>query len=75
MLNLPVFLALVVERLADVPVALYFHENQLTYPLQPGEKRDLHYGFINFVSALRADIFSLIQPIIWRHSLTNCLDC
>jgi glycosyltransferase involved in cell wall biosynthesis len=38
-----------------VPVALYFHENQLTYPLQPGEKRDLHFGFINFVSALRAD--------------------
>ena len=36
-------------------MALYFHENQLTYPLQPGEKRDLHYGFINFVSALRAD--------------------
>jgi glycosyltransferase involved in cell wall biosynthesis len=41
--------------LARVPVALYFHENQLTYPLQPHEKRDLHYGFINFVSALRAD--------------------
>jgi glycosyltransferase involved in cell wall biosynthesis len=56
MLNLPVFLAL--GRRADwrsVPLALYFHENQLTYPLQPGEKRDLHYGFINFVSALRAD--------------------
>jgi glycosyltransferase involved in cell wall biosynthesis len=55
MLNLPVFLTLAGERLASVPVALYFHENQLTYPLQPGEKRDLHYGFINFVSALRAD--------------------
>lgn len=55
MLNLPVFMALCGERLASVPVALYFHENQLTYPLQPGEKRDLHYGFINFVSALRAD--------------------
>jgi glycosyltransferase involved in cell wall biosynthesis len=41
--------------LTDVPVALYFHENQLTYPLQPGEKRDLHYGFINLTSALRAD--------------------
>jgi glycosyltransferase involved in cell wall biosynthesis len=41
--------------LASVPVVLYFHENQLTYPLQPREKRDLHYGFINFVSALRAD--------------------
>ena len=56
MLNLPVFLALGGKRLAGVPVALYFHENQLTYPLQQGEKRDLHYGFINFVSALRADI-------------------
>jgi len=55
MLNLPVFLALASQRLAEVPVALYFHENQLTYPLQPGEKRDLHYGFINFASALRAD--------------------
>jgi glycosyltransferase involved in cell wall biosynthesis len=55
MLNIPVFLALAGERLAGVPVALYFHENQLTYPLQPGEKRDLHYGFVNFVSALRAD--------------------
>ncbi len=55
MLNLPVFLALAGDRLAGVPLAFYFHENQLTYPLQPGEKRDLHYGFINFVSALRAD--------------------
>ena len=55
MLNLPVFLTLAGPALADLPVALYFHENQLTYPLQPGEKRDLHYGFINAVSALRAD--------------------
>lgn len=55
MLNLPVFLTLAGEGLATMPVALYFHENQLTYPLQSGEKRDLHYGFINFVSALRAD--------------------
>jgi glycosyltransferase involved in cell wall biosynthesis len=56
MLNVPTFLAL--SRGADwlsAPLVLYFHENQLTYPLQPGEKRDLHYGFINFVSALCAD--------------------
>jgi glycosyltransferase involved in cell wall biosynthesis len=54
MLNLPVFLTLAGEPLASLPVALYFHENQLTYPLQPGGRRDLHYGFINLVSALRA---------------------
>ncbi|MGD8903375.1 MAG: DUF3524 domain-containing protein [Anaerolineae bacterium] len=56
MLNLPVFLTLARQAIADLPVALYFHENQLTYPLQPGEKRDLHYGFVNLVSALRADV-------------------
>jgi glycosyltransferase involved in cell wall biosynthesis len=52
MLNVPLFLALFET---SAPLALYFHENQLTYPLPPGAKRDLHYGFINFVSALRAD--------------------
>ena len=54
MLNLPVFLSLS-DGLHDVPLALYFHENQLTYPLPPAEKRDLHYGMINVTSALRAD--------------------
>jgi len=54
MLDLTTFLALTRERCHDVPAALYFHENQLTYPLQPGEKRDLHYGFMNFASALAA---------------------
>ena len=37
------------------PVALYFHENQLSYPLEPGERRDLHLGFTNIISALAAD--------------------
>ena len=54
MLNLPVFLALAGPKMACTPIALYFHENQLTYPMPPGEKRDLHYGFINVASALRA---------------------
>ncbi len=55
MLDLTTFLALTRRRTAGVATALYFHENQLTYPPPPGEKRDLHYGFINFVSALAAD--------------------
>jgi glycosyltransferase involved in cell wall biosynthesis len=54
MLNLPTFLTLCPPEVTRVPVALYFHENQLTYPLQPGQKRDLHFGFLNFVSGLRA---------------------
>ncbi len=55
MVNLPAFLALTRDFLADVPVALYCHENQLTYPFPPGEKRDLTYGMINWLSMLVAD--------------------
>jgi glycosyltransferase involved in cell wall biosynthesis len=38
------------------PAALYFHENQISYPLAPGEKRDFHLGFTNVVSAFAADL-------------------
>jgi glycosyltransferase involved in cell wall biosynthesis len=43
------------DFLAGVPVAFYCHENQLTYPFPPGEKRDLTYGMINWLSMLAAD--------------------
>ncbi|WP_304511607.1 tRNA-queuosine alpha-mannosyltransferase domain-containing protein [Desulfobacula sp.] len=40
----------------DLPPALmYFHENQLSYPLAPRQKRDFHLGFTNIISALAAD--------------------
>jgi glycosyltransferase involved in cell wall biosynthesis len=55
MLNLPAFLGLTRDFLAGVPAAFYCHENQLTYPFPPGEKRDLTYGMINWLSMLVAD--------------------
>lgn len=55
MLDLTTFLALTRTRTAGAPAVYYFHENQLTYPPPPGTKRDLHYGFINYASALAAD--------------------
>jgi glycosyltransferase involved in cell wall biosynthesis len=54
MLNLPVFLALAGASLGGGPAAVYLHENQLTYPPPPGEKRDLTYGMINWLSMLAA---------------------
>jgi hypothetical protein len=65
MLDLTTFLALTRSRTHQVPVILYMHENQLTYPLpsdgktgpmrrQLGE-RDQHYAFINYASMLAAD--------------------
>jgi glycosyltransferase involved in cell wall biosynthesis len=37
------------------PTLLYIHENQLTYPLAPGERLDRQYGFTNLSTALCAD--------------------
>ncbi len=42
-------------RLARLPRALYFHENQLTYPLRPGVKRDADLCLVNVTGALAAD--------------------
>lgn len=55
MVNLPAWLGLVRPLLADTPIVLYCHENQVTYPLPPGVKRDLAYGVINWLSMLAAD--------------------
>lgn len=60
MLDLASFLALTRSVTAAIPVGLYMHENQLSYPwsptdADPGLQRDAHYCFINYSSALAAD--------------------
>jgi glycosyltransferase involved in cell wall biosynthesis len=60
MLDLTTFLSLTRPRTSKTPAAVYFHENQLTYPWSPEDRdvvkgRDRHYGFINFSTALAAD--------------------
>ena len=37
------------------PTLVYFHENQLTYPLAPGEQADYQYGFTDITTGLAAD--------------------
>ena len=56
MVNLPAWLGLLRRELPPAAaVILYMHENQLTYPWREGEKRDLTYGMINWLSQLAAD--------------------
>jgi glycosyltransferase involved in cell wall biosynthesis len=60
MLDLGTFEALTRSRTAGVRTAVYFHENQISYPWPEDDPdlprgRDAHYGFINYVSALAAD--------------------
>jgi glycosyltransferase involved in cell wall biosynthesis len=37
------------------PALLYFHENQITYPVPEGETRDVQFAFTNISSALAAE--------------------
>ena len=55
MIDLSIFRALTRDRLANVPIAMYFHENQLSYPQSRRQNHGWRYGFINYVSALCAD--------------------
>lgn len=56
MVNAPAWLGLLRRHLsATTPLLHYMHENQLTYPWPPGEKPDLNYALINWLSQLAAD--------------------
>lgn len=61
MLDLTTFLSLMRDAVSGIRTVVYFHENQITYPWSEldrdlARERDVHYGFINFASALAADV-------------------
>jgi len=60
MLDVSTFLGLTRSKSVGIPTAIYFHENQITYPWSATDpdvslKRDNQYGFMNYTSALVAD--------------------
>ncbi len=60
MTDLSVFRSLTQSQFPKTKYALYFHENQITYPWSDKDEdvklqRNNHYGFINYHSALSAD--------------------
>jgi glycosyltransferase involved in cell wall biosynthesis len=54
-LDLAALVGLRPDRLVGVPKVAYFHENQLTYPVQHESERDYQYGFTNITTCLAAD--------------------
>ena len=77
MTNLSAWLALMRATLpARTRTVLYMHENQLTYPWRPGEKPDLTYAMINWLSQLSADLVvfnSEFHRRSWFGELPNLL--
>ncbi len=55
MLDLAQFRGLAPPAVARLPAVLYFHENQLTYPVREERERDLHFAFTHLTSAAAAD--------------------
>jgi glycosyltransferase involved in cell wall biosynthesis len=55
MVHLPALLGFARESLTGVPVVLYLHENQLTYPLPDGATPDHTYAMTNWLSLAVAD--------------------
>jgi len=56
MLHVPAFLGAAGGAASGVATVVYFHENQLTYPLSEGETPDDAYAMINWTSAAVADL-------------------
>ena len=55
MLNLPEWRGLAPAAVRTLPAAAYFHENQLVYPDIRWQKRDLHFAFSNYATALAGE--------------------
>ncbi len=54
MLNLAEYLGLVPASIQKLPSVVYFHENQLTYPVAHPQEFDFHYVLTNLITALAA---------------------
>lgn len=55
MLNLAEFLGLAPLEVRRIPSIVYFHENQITYPVRVEKDRDYHFGVTNIASAVAAE--------------------
>lgn len=55
MLNLPEFLGLAPQCVRTLPAVAYFHENQLTYPDDRKDPRDIHFALSNMTTALAGE--------------------
>ena len=60
LIDLALLKSIISSKLPECRYTVYFHENQLCYPWSqndkdPTERKDLHYGFMNFTTALTAD--------------------
>ncbi len=64
MLNLAELIGMLPKEIGKLPTVVYFHENQLAYPLKNEDKRNKDLILSNFTTALAADF-------VWFNSQFN----
>ncbi len=77
MMDVALFKSLLKPKLAKLPVVVYFHENQFAYPWSQQDRDvksggDHHYRFINYTTALLADVL-LFNSFYNKNSFLNAL--
>ncbi len=68
MLNVAEFRGLLKTDARNIPLGVYFHENQISYPNQKPAERDFHFAFTNLTTILAAD-FAWFNSEFNRQSL------
>ena len=56
MMNVASFAGAIRHMAPEVPIAVYFHESQFSYPLSPADRPDATYQMKNWSSAATADL-------------------
>ncbi len=72
-LNVTGWIALAPPEFRERPCVVYFHENQITYPLSDLAPRDHEFGWINLSSALAASR-ALFNSSYQRESFLSAVD-
>jgi glycosyltransferase involved in cell wall biosynthesis len=76
MLNLAEFRGLAPAAIRDLPTIVYFHENQLTYPVRFESERDYQFAMTNITTAICADAVwfnSAFHKSSFREAVTGFL--
>lgn len=63
-----------ISHLLSIPTAIYFHENQLSYPIAPHAREDSHYGYTNILSAMMATEIWFNSQYHLENFLTHAAD-
>lgn len=71
-LDLAVFKGLLPAAHRNLPIYVYFHENQFVYPVQEEDPRDVHFALTNLTTALAADSLAFNSAYNLESFLSGC---